>query len=377
MPDFITAQRLHLQVQFACGNAPGAGDHSLERADHRTGNQPGRQHPHQQRQDGGQGNGHGIARQLSLHRLLLAGIGLVDPIRDLFGARLQLPLEPLLLGQQVGVFTQLLGETADVPGHLAQHALITRVVHRRLELLDQRRCLDCLRDTRLADARLALATLLQAHPRFVHGLQHQPRYLGDLRGLLKEFPALLPLGLLEGVTAVVGQTGLQHIKVVGDAGHRPTGHLQRHFLGLHRFDEGLERLAVGTQVGLDRGQCRQPARTLQQPLQTVAQSVGLFAVGAQGKALLMLAQTMQVGIELAQLAKFVETLTHPLQRRNADGRHRQGQQQHQGKSQAQFAGHAQVGQNTVPTRAHRRSPFTLSGFPKTKSGNGGAPLTRS
>ncbi|XRA83179.1 hypothetical protein RPN52_09500 [Pseudomonas putida] len=47
-----------------------------------------------------------------------------------------------------------------------------------------------------------------------------------------------------------------------------------------------------------------------------------------------------------------------MQRHDADGRDRQRQQQHQGKAQAKFAGHAQVGQHTVLARAHHRSPFS-------------------
>ncbi|MNH31027.1 hypothetical protein D3C79_913550 [compost metagenome] len=90
----------------------------------------------------------------------------------------------------------------------------------------------------------------------------------------------------------------------------------------------------------------------------------------------MLAQPEQVGIELGQLAQAVKALAHTVQRGDANGRHRQGQQQHQGKAQAQFAGHAQVGQNTVLGRAHRRFPFTLSGLPKAKRGNDASPLTR-
>lgn len=83
----------------------------------------------------------------------------------------------------------------------------------------------------------------------------------------------------------------------------------------------------------------------------------------------MLTQTQQVGIKLCQLAQTVEALAHAVQRGDADGRHRQGQYQHQGKAQAEFAGHAQVGQHTVLARAHRRFPFCVRGYPEGQGGN--------
>ena len=187
---------------------------------------------------------------------------------------------------------------------------------------------------------------------------------------------MLALGLLEGVGAIVGQAGLQHIEVVGHAGHRPTGHVQRQLLGLYRFDEGFEGLAVSGQVSLGRRQCCQAAGALGKVLQAAAQGLGLLDVGAQGKGLLVLAQPQQVGIDLAQLTQAVEALANTVQRGDADGRHRDGQQQHQGKPQAQFTGHAQVGQNTVPARRHRRSPSPCKVLPRAKRGNVIALLTR-
>ncbi len=83
----------------------------------------------------------------------------------------------------------------------------------------------------------------------------------------------------------------------------------------------------------------------------------------------MLAQAQQVGIELGQLAQAVEALANTVQRGNANGRHRQGQHQHQGKAQAEFAGHAQVGQHTVLARAHADSPSVCEVIPKAKGGN--------
>ncbi|MNM60867.1 hypothetical protein D3C81_721600 [compost metagenome] len=170
------------------------------------------------------------------------------------------------------------------------------------------------------------------------------------------------MGLFEGIGAIIGQPRLQYIKVIGNAGHRPTGHVQRKLLGLHRLDKGLERLAVGAQLGLGRRQRRQTTGAFGQPLQTAAQGFGLHDIGTHGKGLFVLAQPEQVSIELGQLAQAVKALADTVQRGDANGRHGQGQQQHQGKAQAEFAGHAQVGQNTVLGRAHRRFPFTLSGF---------------
>ncbi|MCY1426684.1 hypothetical protein D9M71_425090 [compost metagenome] len=245
-----------------------------------------------------------------------------------------------------------------MPRHFAQHTLVTGIANRALQLADQASGLHRLGNTLLAHTLLALAAFFQAYPCFVHGLQHQPRHLGHLRGLLKKLATLLALGLLEGVHAVIGQAGLQHIKVVGHVGHRPAGHVQRQLLGLHGLDKGFEGLAIGRKIGLRRRQRRQAAGALHQALQAATQGVGLLHVGAQGKRLLMLAQTQQVGIELGQLTQAVEALANAVQRRDADSRHRQCQQQHQGKAQAKFAGHAQVGQHTVLARAHRRSPFS-------------------
>ncbi|MND74953.1 hypothetical protein D3C80_665610 [compost metagenome] len=245
-----------------------------------------------------------------------------------------------------------------MPRHFAQHTLVTGIANRALQLADQASGLHRLGNTLLAHTLLALAAFFQAYPRFIHGLQHQPRHLGHLRGLLKKLATLLALGLLEGVHAVIGQAGLQHIEVVGHAGHRPAGHVQRQLLGLHRLDKGLERLAIGRQVAFRRRQGRQATGAFGQALQAAAQGLGLLQVGAQGKGLLVLAQAQQVGIELGQLAQAVEALANTVQRGNANGRHRQGQHQHQGKAQAKFAGHAQVGQHTVLARAHRRSPFS-------------------
>ncbi|MNM90478.1 hypothetical protein D3C81_1027410 [compost metagenome] len=91
-------------------------------------------------------------------------------------------------------------------------------------------------------------------------------------------------------------------------------------------------------------------------MQAAAQGLGLLDIGAQGKGLFVLAQLEQVGIELAQLAQATEMLADAVQRGNADGCHRQGQQQYQGKAQAQLAGHAQVGQKTLPARLHTPPP---------------------
>ncbi|MNM60868.1 hypothetical protein D3C81_721610 [compost metagenome] len=172
LPDLIATRCFCLQAQLPCCNALGAGDDALERAHHRAGDQPRSQHTHQQRQPRGQGNGQGIARQLTLQGLLLAKVGLVDATGDLLGPRLQLGLEPLLLGQQVGVFVELVGETADVPGHFTQHTLVAGIADGALELFDQARGFDRLGDARLADVLLTLAALVQAHTCFVHRLQH-------------------------------------------------------------------------------------------------------------------------------------------------------------------------------------------------------------
>jgi hypothetical protein len=45
LPDLVPARRLGVDGQLTGGNALGTADHPLERRDHRTGDQPGRQHP--------------------------------------------------------------------------------------------------------------------------------------------------------------------------------------------------------------------------------------------------------------------------------------------------------------------------------------------
>ncbi|MNM90479.1 hypothetical protein D3C81_1027420 [compost metagenome] len=189
----IVARSFRVQAQLPGSDALGAANHPFERADHRPRDQPPRQYPHQQRQAGSQGDGHGIARQLSLHRLLVRRIGLIDPLRGLLGTRLQLRLDTVLFAEQVGVFVEFVGEAGDMPLHLAQHALVARIADRRLELLDQPCRLNCLGDAACGCALLAFAALVQAHACLVHGLQHQAGYLAHLRGLLKELPALLAL----------------------------------------------------------------------------------------------------------------------------------------------------------------------------------------
>ncbi|MNG88112.1 hypothetical protein D3C79_469360 [compost metagenome] len=364
LPYFVTPWCLGVKAQLAGSDALGAGNHMLERPDHGAGDQPGGQHTYQQRQCRSQADGHGIALQFALQGLLLPQVSLVDPAGDLFGTGLQLRLQALLAGQLVSVFVELFREAANVPRHFAQHTLVAGIADGALQLADQAGGLDGLGDAVLADALFTLAAFFQAYPRFIHGLQHQPRHLRHLPGLLEERAALLALGLLEGIHAVISQAGLQHIEVVGHAGHRPAGHVQRQLLGLHRFDKGLECLAVGGQVGFRRRQRRQATSAFGQALQAAAQGLGLLQVGAQGKGLLVLAQAQQVGIELGQLAQAVEALANTVQRGNANGRHRQGQHQHQGKAQAKFAGHAQVGQHTVLARAHRRFPFCVRGYPE-------------
>ena len=60
-------------------------------------------------------------------------------------------------------------------------------------------------DLALPGAVVALAALGQTHVCFVHGLQHQPRNLADLTGLLDERGPVLAFGFLQRVSAVIGE----------------------------------------------------------------------------------------------------------------------------------------------------------------------------
>ncbi|MNH11481.1 hypothetical protein D3C79_709950 [compost metagenome] len=153
-----------------------------------------------------------------MHGLVFSKIGLIDLTGDLLGPRLQLLLELLLTAKQIGVLGKLLAETGDMRADFAKHGLIAGVGYRSLQLLDQGSGLFGLFDAPLARIFGALAVLLQAHPRLIHGLQHQAGNLSDLPGLLYELGALLALGVLEGIGAVIGQPRLQHIEVVGNTG---------------------------------------------------------------------------------------------------------------------------------------------------------------
>ncbi|MNF61255.1 hypothetical protein D3C84_428930 [compost metagenome] len=102
---------------------------------------------------------------------------------------------------------------------LIENALITGITDAGFELLDQQRSLLGLFDAPLTDILGAFAVLLQTQARFIHGLKHQPGHLGNLSGLLDKLATLLALGVLEGVSAVVGKPRLQHVEVIGDARH--------------------------------------------------------------------------------------------------------------------------------------------------------------
>ncbi len=110
--------------------------------------------------------------------------------------------------------------------------MITLVLDRGFQLFSLVERLLRLLDFALRGTVVTFAALVEAHARFVHGLQHQPRNLADLAGLFDELAAVFTLGFLQGIGAIIGEPGLQHVKVIGHARHRPTGHLQGQILGL-------------------------------------------------------------------------------------------------------------------------------------------------
>jgi len=133
---------------------------------------------------------------------------------------MQLFVDHFFLGQQAGVFTQLLAERGNVPGNFIEHRLITGVLDRLLQLLDLSKSLVSLLDLALLGIlSIHFAALVQAYVGFVHGLQHQARHLTDLTSLLDKLGALLALAFLEAISPVVRQAGLQHVQVVRHAGH--------------------------------------------------------------------------------------------------------------------------------------------------------------
>ena len=274
---------------------------------------------------------------------------------------MQLLVNLFFLLQQAGVFGELVTEAGDMATDLGQHRLIARVLDCGLERLHLGQGLVGLLDLAFVLILfIAFAALVEAHAGLVHRLQHQLRDMADLAGLLDKLLAVLALGILEGIGAVVRQTGLEHIQVVGHAGHRPTGHFQRQVLGLGQLDELVERLAVGTQCLLDIGHDRYVGRRLrledlrlrQQPVDALVQ--GIDGLGVRMQRIFLLEQThpQQLAVERRHLLEPIEAQADGLQGPDTDRRHQAGQQQYQGKPDTQFLGHTEIGETSLHGRNH-------------------------
>ena len=299
--------------------------------------------------------------QLCLHGLVFGGIRLVDPADHLLGAVMQLRVDHFFLGQQPSVFAELFTERRDMPGDFIEHGLVAGVLDRGFEFLDFSQGLVGLLDLALPGVVCVRpAALIQAHPRFVHGLQHQTRHLADLPRLLDKLRALLALAFLEAIGTVVRQPGLQHIQVIGHAGHRPTGHFQGEVLGLGQLDELIECLAIGDQGLLNvthhllvAGRPSLETRGLgQQRIDTGMQGINGLGVGVQRIVLLDQAHLEQVAVERRHRREAFEALADGLQGPHTDGRYQGRQQQYQGKTQAEFFCHTEVGETSLHARNH-------------------------
>ncbi|MNC29682.1 hypothetical protein D3C75_779450 [compost metagenome] len=105
---------------------------------------------------------------------------------------------------------------------------------------------------------------------------------------------VLAFGIFQRIGAVIGEPGLQYIKVIGHAGHRPTGHFQRQVLGLGERDKLVEGLAIGSQglfdiihhrhVGRRRG--LELAGQGDQAIDALVQGIDGFRIAVQGVLLL-------------------------------------------------------------------------------------------
>ncbi|MNX71876.1 hypothetical protein D3C86_1032050 [compost metagenome] len=273
---------------------------------------------------------------------------------------MQLLIDGFFLFQQAGVLGEFVAETGDMTDHFIEDGLVALILDRGFQLFGLGQCLTGLFDLALSRAVVALAALVQAHARFVHGLQHQPGNLTDLVGLLDELRTVLALGILQGVGAVIGKPGLQHVEVVGHAGHRPTGHFQCEVLGLAERDKLVERLAIGAERLLDiihhrhirRRRGLELVRQGDQAIDTLVQGFDGFRVAVQGILLLQQAHLQQTAVERRHLLEPVETMADGLQGPDADGRHQRGQQQHQHKPDTQFFCHTEVGKTSLRGRNH-------------------------
>ena len=305
LTDLVAASHLDRGAQIPRGDLLRHTNHTAQRAHDQAGNHPGRHQPDQQRQCRGTDDQQRVLFQFGLHGPIFGRIGLVHSLHHLVSPLMQLLVDGLFLLQQSGVLSELVTETGDVTGHFIEHGTVAFILDRGFKLLGLGQCLTGLFDLALPRAVVTLAALVQTHTGFIHGLQHQARHLADLIGLFDELRTVLAFGVLQGIGAVIGETGLQHIKIVGHAGHRPTGHFQRQVLGLTERNELVESLAVSPQGLLDVRHDRHIGRRLRlelggqgdQPIDPFVQGIGGFRITAQGVFLLQQSHLQQTAVE--------------------------------------------------------------------------------
>ena len=181
-----------------------------------------------------------------------------------------------------------------------------------------------------------------------------------------ELGTLLTLGVLQCVGPVIGQTGLQNIQIISNAGHRPTGHFQGKVLALADLDKLIEGFAVSRERSLHLAHHglvggRLALKLLSQGLQCVDARTHIirhFRVAVQGVVLLLQAHLEQPAIEGRHLLEAIETQADALQRPNANGSDQGGQQQYEDKTHPQFFRHPEVGKTCLHGRNHSaQSPF--------------------
>ncbi|MNI39964.1 hypothetical protein D3C73_941630 [compost metagenome] len=359
LADLVPASHLDRGAQIACRDLLGNANHPTQRSHDQTSDDQCRDQPDQQGQCQRSDDQQGVLFQLGLHRMVFGDVSLVDALHHLGRALIQLPVYGFFLNQEVCVFREFFTETADMPHHFIEDCQVTLILDRGFQLLGLGQRLVGLFDLALG-AVVALAALIQAHARFVHGLQHQPRYLADLAGLLDELGAVLAFGILQGIGAIIGEARLQYIEIVGDAGHRPTGHFQRQILGLAEGDKLVKGLAISRQGLFDIVHHRDVGRRLlleligqgNQPIDALAQGRYDFRVAMQGVLLLEQTHLEQAAVKRRHLLETIETLADGLQGPDANGGDQRRQQQHQHKADTQFFRHTEVGKTSLHGRNH-------------------------
>ncbi len=208
LANLVAAILLDAYPEVASGDGFSQADDPLERTHDGQANHERRTEAEQQGQ-GRCGNDQAAAGlTLGLHAQALGFQGQFDLLQQLLDLSDQLPVNLLLLLQLAGVLLQALVEGIDVDHHLAEHRGITGVLQCIAQLGSQCLCLAGLGDFALLVG-IAAPAGLQALARLVQRLQQQLVNLADLAGLQHRIAALLALGALEQVDAILGESFLQ------------------------------------------------------------------------------------------------------------------------------------------------------------------------